>query len=69
MTCFLTRWFSPFGGGVLVSCVLAIALIMVIGVRNLLSGFGLCTGWWTAWLQRRAKEKRKTQARRGSCFS
>lgn len=63
MTCFLTRWFSPFGGGVLVSCVLAIALIMVIGVRNLLSGFGLCTGWWTAWLQRRAKEKRETQAR------
>ncbi len=61
MTCFLTRWFSPFGGGVLVACVLAIALIMVIGVRNLLSGFGLCTGWWSAWLQRRAKEKRDAQ--------
>lgn len=46
MTCLLARWFSPFGGGMLMLSIMFFALVMAIGLRTLFSGLGRLTGWW-----------------------
>lgn len=48
MTCLLARWFSPFGGGLLMLSIMLFTLVMVFGVRNLFSALGRLTGWWAA---------------------
>jgi S-DNA-T family DNA segregation ATPase FtsK/SpoIIIE len=44
MTCLLERWFSPFGGGMLMVSVMLLALVMTIGMRRIFSGLGRLTG-------------------------
>lgn len=48
MTCLLARWFSPFGGGMLMLSIMLFALLMAVGLRNLFAGLGRLTGWWEA---------------------
>ena len=57
-TCFLERWFSPFGGGVLMVCIMLLALLMAVGVRELFGVLGRFTGWW----QRRREEQAAAEA-------
>ncbi len=56
MTCLLARWFSPFGGGMLMLSIMLFAFVMAIGVRNLFSALGLFTGWWAERQERRTDE-------------
>ncbi|MDD4017091.1 MAG: DNA translocase FtsK 4TM domain-containing protein [Kiritimatiellae bacterium] len=46
MTCLLARWFSPVGGGILMLSIMAFALVMAVGLRNLFAALGRLTGWW-----------------------
>jgi len=46
MTCLLARWFSPVGGGILMVSIMAFALVMAVGLRNLFAALGRLTGWW-----------------------
>lgn len=48
MTCLLARWFSPFGGGMLMLSIMLFALLMAVGLRNLFVALGRLTGWWEA---------------------
>ncbi|MBO4288162.1 MAG: DNA translocase FtsK 4TM domain-containing protein, partial [Kiritimatiellae bacterium] len=57
-TCFLERWFSPFGGGVLMVCIMLLSLLMAVGFRELFNAVGRFTGWW----QRRREEQAAAEA-------
>jgi len=46
MTCLLARWFSPVGGGILMLSIMAFALVMAVGLRNVFAALGRLTGWW-----------------------
>ena len=46
MTRLLARWFSPFGGGMLMLSIMLFALVMAVGLRTLFAGLGRLTGWW-----------------------
>jgi len=46
MTRLLARWFSPFGGGMLMLSIMLFSLVMGIGLRTLFAGLGRLTGWW-----------------------
>lgn len=47
MTCMFARWFSPFGGGILMVCIMVLSLSMAIGLTTVIKGFkNLWTGFW-----------------------
>ncbi len=48
MTCLLTRWFSPVGGGLLMLSIMFFALLMAIGARAVFSTIGRLSGLWEA---------------------
>jgi len=65
MTCLLCRWFSPVGGGILMISIMLFALMMVIGIRNIVYGLGQMTEWWVE-RQARLKTERESLDARGA---
>ncbi len=65
MTCLLCRWFSPVGGGILMISIMLFALMMVIGIRNIVYGLGQMTEWWVE-RQARLKKERESLDVRGA---
>jgi len=62
MTRLLARWFSPVGGGILMVSVMLFALTMAIGIRNVASGLGRLTGWWSVRQDRKAQQAQAQEA-------
>jgi len=61
MTRLLTRWFNPAGGALLMVGIMLFALIMSVGIRNIASGLGHFTGWWSLRQARRQKASEEAQ--------
>lgn len=57
MTCLLCRWFSPVGGGILMVSIMLFALMMVIGIRNIVYSLGRLTEWCAERQARRKAER------------
>ena len=47
MTCGLAHFLSPFGAGVLMVVLMLFAIILTIGVKNIIRGLGIITEWAT----------------------
>jgi S-DNA-T family DNA segregation ATPase FtsK/SpoIIIE len=63
MTCLLCRWFSPVGGGILMVSIMLFALMMVIGIRNIVYSLGRLTEWCAERQARRKAERENLNAR------
>ena len=62
MTCLLCRWFSPVGGGILMISIMLFALMMVIGIRNIVYSLGRMTEWCAERQARRKAERESLSA-------
>jgi len=62
MTCLLCRWFSPVGGGILMVSIMLFALMMVIGIRNIVYSLGRLTEWCAERQARRKAERESLSA-------
>jgi S-DNA-T family DNA segregation ATPase FtsK/SpoIIIE len=62
MTCLLCRWFSPVGGGILMVSIMLFALMMVIGIRNIVYSLGRLTEWCAERQARRKAERESLNA-------
>lgn len=65
MNCLLCRWFSPVGGGILMVSIMLFALMMVIGLRNIVYSLGRMTEWWVEQQARRKAARERLAASQG----